>query len=48
MGNRWPPVHHDYKTSLTAEKVDKELEEGVEDEGFVDVSEGVDPEGDAK
>jgi len=38
-------VHHDDETALAAEEVDKQLEEGVEGEGFVDVAEGVDPEG---
>ena len=41
-------MHHDDETSLAAEEVDEELEEGVDDEGFVDVAEGIDPEGDAE
>lgn len=41
-------VHHDDQTPLAAEVGDEELEEGVEGEGFVDVAEGVDPEGDAE
>ena len=41
-------MHHNDQTSLAAEKVDKELEEGVDCEGFVDISEGTDPEGNAE
>ena len=41
-------VHHDDQAPLSAKVGDQELEEGVEGEGFVDVAEGVDPEGDAE
>ena len=39
-------MHEDDETALAAEEVDEKLEEGVEDEGFVDVAQRVDPEGD--
>lgn len=45
MVYRRTAVHHDDEAALAAEEVDEELEEGVEGEGFVDVAEGVDPEG---
>ena len=41
-------MHHYDEAALAAEEVDEELEEGVDDEGFVDVEEGFYPEGDAE
>jgi hypothetical protein len=41
-------MHEDYETALSAEKANEELEEGVEDEGLVDIAQRVDPEGDAE
>ena len=41
-------MHHNNQTPLAAKKIDEELEESVEGEGFVDIAEGLDPEGDAE
>jgi len=37
-------VHHDDKRSFAAEEVDKELEKGIEGKGFVNITEGTNPE----
>ena len=37
-------VHHDDQCSFAPEEVGKELKEGVEGEGFIDVSEGIEVE----
>ena len=38
-------MHHDDERSFAAEEVDQELEKSVESEGFVDITEGTNPEG---
>lgn len=52
---QWPEVvdgrtavHEDNETALSAKEANEELEEGVEDEGFVHIAQRVDPEGDAE
>ncbi len=39
-------MHHDDQASFTAEEVHQQLEEGIQRESFVDIAEGIDPEGD--
>ena len=38
-------MHHDNEATLAAKKVDEQLKEGVDSEGFVDISERIDPKG---
>lgn len=44
MADWWTSMHHDDQTSLATKEVDEQLEEGVECEGFVDISKWIDPE----
>lgn len=45
MRDRSAAMHHDDERSLASYKVDEKLEKGIYGECFVDVSEGIDPEG---
>lgn len=41
-------VHHDDQATLASQKIDEQLEEGVQCESLVDIPERIDPEGDAQ
>jgi len=40
-------MHHYDQSAFTADEADEQLEEEVNSEGFVNVSERIDPEGDS-
>ena len=42
------PMHHDNEGAFATKEVDQDLKEGVDREGFVDIAERIDPEGDSK
>lgn len=41
MFSRGTAVHHDDERALSTEEIDEQLEEGVDGEGLVDVTDGI-------